>query len=866
MTNSIMLLHEHLYNVILSFVSLPTDFQSSEQKLHVTAACSTVQAEDKVSGEPVVTMTAQQYSSLLQTQHHLQQQNQSLKAVNTSLQEAVTQLKQGSKRQSDQLRGAKSQATKYKQARSEAQAVSGPTIKRAVSNESGSRTHTPYFMAGLRFIKHACLLSNQKTSLALDLMYQVLTHEAPSSESGCEVSPTTLSRWNVLLGEVDRLNLRKELESTTSDICLFADDSNKGHEERHIMGVHLWSNKLEGPVGYVLTNSIIASTKGKDQAATDHHVLTTMFGVKSVAGVVGDNASTQSGAKKGQAVELGRMLDCDTFFIGCYPHIVNIALRTAIADGFGGRGSMSEFNLHQLHYKVAYVHHQQPGMYKSLYVSEKITVCPPPLPQEFVETRWTYMSEHLDWWWQYGDACVQLGKTVLASLPKVHSHYHIWREIIQMAANPILCAERCLLWEVLHDIIMPALHDCQKDDDELGFSCGYLARSWPTRVIQDMRRAEFKTRHPERSLTQTMQAVHLLESSDQERFVNEIMPAFTAAVQDALRKHASRWLQPPLLLCMGASTAHRVYFWRAWLRVMGYSSRLIYSELPIAREHYDILVDIALSEGCEEVVSSAVDMVLATNISVLTNNTDVAWLDEFIILATVAEQKDSLTQWKTRWAMSDAALLQDITTVANCSKSSAPQQEQEPHLWAWCCKHVFSIPVNNAIAERQFNIASLYLSASESESSKQSSHLFVENILHAGDTKRRGDRVTAQHRCVVREQMVEYCSSVTTANIQQAQNALQLRNLTGQSDGRTKTSFEVYKDALSRHKQRLDHDEDMVQLEQAGRAHSVAYLPTRKADSVLAEKRSFPAQAATEQGVQPPSPKRKSPTDTAQAQ
>ena len=104
--------------------------------------------------------------------------------------------------------------------------------------------------------------------------------------------------------------------------------------------------------------------------------------------MVGDNASTQSDARKGRAVELGKQFDAATAaFIGCYPHIINIALRNSMTYMFGHRGSMSSFILFQLHYKIGYLHHQKPMYYKSLYVSGKILSKPPPLPQEFVKTR-----------------------------------------------------------------------------------------------------------------------------------------------------------------------------------------------------------------------------------------------------------------------------------------------------------------------------------------------------------------------------------------------------------------------------------------------------------------------------------------------
>ena len=804
--------------------------------------------EEHISQEPhlqanLICISAQQYSQLLQQQQQLQEKTHKLECLNRSLQQAVNELREDRKRQVDQLRGAHSQATKYKKSAADLRQVSSPTVtvKSAVSTTGGNRAHTPFFMASTRFLKHACILSNQKASLAMELAYTILTREAPSKELGCEVSPTSLSRWNILLGEVDRINLADVLSSASSDICLFADDSNKGHDERHIVGVHVWSDSIESPVGYILANTVIASTKGKDQAAADHHILTTIYNIKAVGGVVGDNASTQSGAKKGHAVELSRMMNSPTFFIGCYPHIMNIALRSAIGDGFGARGGMSEFNLHQLHYKVAYVHHQHPSMYKALYVSESITSTPPPLPQEFVETRWSYIYEHLAWWWKYGDCCVQLGKAVLESLPKAHSHYTIWREIVEMAASPFLAAERCLLWEVLHDLIIPALADCQAQDDELHFSSGYLSRSWPSRVLDDIRKARFMLEYPQLQLTHTIQAAAFLDPEGQKVFLGEIVPAFTSATLSALQKHATRWLQAPLLICMGASTTHRIFFWRAWLLVMGHANLVTQQSTDIASEHADIMREIALEGDVNEVEAAAVDMVLTTSAEILCGSPDAAWLDEFIILAYLAKQRDELCVWKDRWAMGDRDFLGDIAKIANSSHVCSPDSEQEPHLWSWCCKHIFPLPVSNTIAERQFNIASIYLSPTESEESKQSSHLFVENVLHNSMTATHGERVTAETRHQLREQMSQYCATVTPELLRKAQANLTSRKGSGTAAGRTLTATEVHHDALQRHTKRPGHEQDMIELQESGKIHGVHYLPTRKADAPLAEKRSFPS-------------------------
>ena len=197
-------------------------------------------------------------------------------------------------------------------------------------------------------------------------------------------------------------------------------------------------------------------------------------------------------------------------------------------------------------------------------MSEGICKKAPSSPQEFLDSRWSYMFEHLSRWWQHVDSCIQMGTAARKSMPKSSAHYGIWRDIIQMATSPVLATECYLLWEVLHDLLTPAVSSCHSRDDELNFASGYLSRMWPTRVLQDLRQASFMTTHPHFALTQTILSAAMLDETSQHVFYNEILPVFTSAIAAALQKHASRCFCAPLLLCMGASTTRRTMFWRAW--------------------------------------------------------------------------------------------------------------------------------------------------------------------------------------------------------------------------------------------------------------------------------------------------------------
>lgn len=110
-------------------------------------------------------------------------------------------------------------------------------------------------MAELRFFRHSCLLSNQKAALAIHLSHHILTGEPPSTHLGTSVSPSTISEWNVLLGEVDKAVLREKLSAVSDGVYVFADDSNKRGEDRHMVGLHVWSEEENAPTTFVLANT-----------------------------------------------------------------------------------------------------------------------------------------------------------------------------------------------------------------------------------------------------------------------------------------------------------------------------------------------------------------------------------------------------------------------------------------------------------------------------------------------------------------------------------------------------------------------------------------------------------------------------------
>ena len=108
-------------------------------------------------------------------------------------------------------------------------------------------------------------------------------------------------------------------------------------------------------------------------------------------------------------------------------------------------------------------------------------------------------------------------------------------------------------------------------------------------------------------------------------------------------------------------------------------------------------------------------------------------------------------------------LLSEIKEIASSPHSSLISKEATPNLFEFYAKHIFSLPVNNVLAERQFNLSQLYLNDNMSELSKQASITFVENILHSGKTN---TRTTEAAREVHKERMKE-CTQMLTTDVLQ---------------------------------------------------------------------------------------------------
>lgn len=128
----------------------------------------------------------------------------------------------------------------------------------------------------------------------------------------------------------------------------------------------------------------------------------------------------------------------------------------------------------------------------------------------------------------------------------------------------------------------------------------------------------------------------------------------------------------------------------------------------------------------------------------------------------MSKDKAGLVKWANVWNLKQPQLLNEIKAVATSHERFLINKESTPQLFEFYAKHIFSLPVNNVIAERQFNLSQLYLHDNLSELSKQASIMFVENILHRGKSN---GRITVAARDVHERRMRVYGQLLNTEEL-----------------------------------------------------------------------------------------------------
>ena len=152
---------------------------------------------------------------------------------------------------------------------------------------------------------------------------------------------------------------------------------------------------------------------------------------------------------------------------------------------------------------------------------------------------------------------------------------------------------------------------------------------------------------------------------------------------------------------------------------------------------------------------------------------------------------------------------------------------------------MFSLPVHNALAERQFNIADLYLDPNMSEETNQATQLFVQNIIHERVDKANKSQTTAETRDEYRSRMVSYSNTITAELINQAKV-----NIHDQKQGIAEhpaslKAKDVVTEKWKDFKERPGAQQTLEQLESEGRDLEIRWQSTTLKNKYLEAERIF---------------------------
>ena len=96
------------------------------------------------------------------------------------------------------------------------------------------------------------------------------------------------------------------------------------------------------------------------------------------------------------------------------------------------------WHIQQLHYNVGWIHHEKLKFYQSMYPVLNLLTEELPLQQMWIETRFEYIHNHMQWYSKYEEPCISLVKHMVSWLQRSDCHLSIWKEIIKMSSYTMI--------------------------------------------------------------------------------------------------------------------------------------------------------------------------------------------------------------------------------------------------------------------------------------------------------------------------------------------------------------------------------------------------------------------------------------------
>ena len=226
---------------------------------------------------------------------------------------------------------------------------------------------------------------------------------------------------------------------------------------------------------------------------------------------------------------------------------------------------------------------------------------------------------------------------------------------------PLIQVEIKFLFELLDNFIL-SLNASQTSDNELGFSSGYLACRWPAIALKHDETLSKMLMSPSKYFPSTEELVKLSlkDPAAITHFNQEVQRPMLQEAVKVIKDHGTKWLSFPKLFGTGADQEFQSSFWSSVLRVL---------DIPLERKPGNIPIK---------------------NVYVYGQS----------IYTLVSKDKAGLVKGANFWNLLQPQLLNEIKAVTTTHESFLINKENCCHLFEVYAKHIFSLPVNNVIAER----------------------------------------------------------------------------------------------------------------------------------------------------------------------
>jgi len=357
---------------------------------------------------------------------------------------------------------------------------------------------------------------------------------------------TTVARIVTAMGILDDRALGDELKAARAVYAAF-DTSQRGNLPRG--PVFASFARGDGVVVRLLAAEALPCEAAEDEATAIIEALARHGALEKLVGIIGDNCAGIQ-APRGTIGTLEERVGAPLVRIGCWLHVLNLALVHAIEDTFGKAPASTSFaglrpNVINLLYTLWWATTER--MSKNEFAASmrifcadcnipfKSEQCPQP-----IMTRWHTVVDANSWVLERRD---ELGGWCKAANKTVASNRRRLRESLdnlsQWLEAPVLLAQQLALEEFRAAFFEQELAWAEAADPALGLPAGFKASCMPAHVVRVLKSLADVAALVELYFPRTL----AVDGVGAQELVEKFLASFIAA----LTPHAAKWLKLPLV-------------------------------------------------------------------------------------------------------------------------------------------------------------------------------------------------------------------------------------------------------------------------------------------------------------------------------